>query len=113
MLCSPHGAAGDGDDRQGNRGWRGDVSAPFHVKVAEHLYGDSAARAAIAQAKTDAARCIQISWHLDDMKNVRPNLTGAQAAEVLRLCKAEHDASIGINWDTIRLCADRCFPKPN
>lgn len=45
---------------------------------------------------------IAIIWHIDDVKEVAPDLTDEQAREVLRLVKHYHDAEAGVNWDTLR-----------
>jgi hypothetical protein len=43
VLCSSHGAAGDGDDRQGNGACRGNAASLFHLifdtKSRNVLYG--------------------------------------------------------------------------
>ena len=46
-------------------------------------------------------REISIKWCIDDVLSVDDRLTEEQASEVLQLMKRRHDASIGINWDTI------------
>jgi hypothetical protein len=57
------------------------------------------------------ADTMEISWHIDDVLAVRPNLTDAQAREVLAQAKHRHDASIGINWDVLAIHADDLFPR--
>ena len=54
---------------------------------------------------------IEISWHIDDVKEVRPDLTDAQAREVLQEAKRRHDATIGIDWDVLAFHADDLFPR--
>ncbi len=61
-------------------------------------------------APDDMQDCIAILWHIDDVKNVRPELTDDQCREVLRQCDHYHNAEIGINWEVIRTVADDCFP---
>jgi len=53
---------------------------------------------------------IEISWHIDDVKEVRPDLSDAQAREVLEHAKDQHDASVGVNWDVLTFHADDLFP---
>jgi hypothetical protein len=53
-----------------------------------------------------------ILWHIDDVKEVRPDLTDDQCREVLQECQQNHDAGIGIHWDIIRFCADDLYPEP-
>ena len=52
-----------------------------------------------------------ICWHTDDVLQQRPDLTLQQASEVLyRLCDpAEHDATIGVNWESIDSMCDTLF----
>jgi hypothetical protein len=57
------------------------------------------------------ADTIEISWHIDDVKEVRPDLTKAQAREVLQEAKRRHDATIGIDWDVLAFHADDLFPR--
>lgn len=49
---------------------------------------------------------IEISWHIDDVKEVAPDLTDDECRQVLQLAKNKHDATIGINWDTLQTWAD-------
>jgi hypothetical protein len=57
------------------------------------------------------ADSIAISWHIDDVKEERPDLTKAQCREVLAFCKERHDAGIGLNWEVIRIQANIFTPK--
>jgi hypothetical protein len=57
------------------------------------------------------ADTIEISWHIEDVKEVRPDLTDAQAREVLEQAKRRHAADIGINWDVLAIHADDLFPR--
>lgn len=54
---------------------------------------------------------IAIKWHIDDVLNIRPDLTNYQASMVLINLKQNHDASVGINWETIETVADLLFPQ--
>jgi len=51
-------------------------------------------------------------WHIDDVKDIRPDLTDEQAWEVLEQVGDIHDAEWGINWTTLETVADDLFPKP-
>ena len=53
---------------------------------------------------------IAVSWHIDDVREVRPDLTDDQCREVLAQAKHRHDAEIGINWDVLDAHADYLFP---
>jgi hypothetical protein len=59
------------------------------------------------------ANTISISWHIDDVKQERPDLTDEQCREVLADCKERHYAIIGLNWGVIRIVADDFFPEPD
>lgn len=52
---------------------------------------------------------IHITWLIDDVLSVRPNLTKEQASAVLVHVRECHDANIGINWDIIEQAADDMF----
>jgi hypothetical protein len=68
-------------------------------------------RNTMSKRRKPPADTIEISWHIDDVKEVRPDLTDAQAREVLVLADREHDATVGINWDVLRFHADYLFPE--
>ncbi len=53
---------------------------------------------------------IAIYWHIEDVQDVRPDLTDEHASIVLQHLKKNHDANVGINWDTIEIVADILFP---
>ena len=52
---------------------------------------------------------IAFLWHIDDVKQQRPDLNEEQCWEVLKNCRKHHDASIGMNWDVIDCVADMLF----
>ena len=54
---------------------------------------------------------ITIKWHVDDVLDMREDLTKDQAREVLHALKRYHDAELGINWDVIYWTADGIYPK--
>jgi hypothetical protein len=45
-------------------------------------------------------------WHIDDVRELRPDLSKAQCMKVLLACERHHDAEIGINWDVLRFWAE-------
>jgi hypothetical protein len=53
---------------------------------------------------------IAILWHIEDVRAVRQDLTDEQCGEVLLECERRHDATIGVNWDVLRIWADELFP---
>ncbi|MFL5285239.1 MAG: hypothetical protein ACJ8AW_30750, partial [Rhodopila sp.] len=54
-------------------------------------------------------RQIAVTWCIEDVKEVRPDLTDEQAWQVLQQAKQEHDAGIGINWDVLKCHAQMLF----
>jgi hypothetical protein len=50
------------------------------------------------------------NWHIDDVKNVRPDLDDDQCIHVLEIMADDYDANNGINWDVIRDTAYNLFP---
>ena len=54
---------------------------------------------------------ISITWHVEDVTNVRSDLTTDQVRDVLHNIKNNHDASIGVNWDVLDCVAELLFPK--
>jgi hypothetical protein len=55
-------------------------------------------------------RKISIEWSVEDVKCMRPQLTGAQCSEVLDFVEATFDANVGVNWGVLESCADELFP---
>jgi len=57
------------------------------------------------------ARRMQIAviWDIEDVQEVRPDLTDEQAWEVLQQIDRHHDATLGINWDMLECTADMLF----
>lgn len=50
-----------------------------------------------------------IVWSVEDVLEVRPDLAVEQAIQVLRLVDKHHDASIGVNWETLESLASDLF----
>jgi hypothetical protein len=50
-------------------------------------------------------------WMPDDVKRMRSDLTKAEAQQVLDHVENNHDANIGVNWDTLKWTADDLFPR--
>ena len=44
---------------------------------------------------------LYITWSVEDIKEMKPELTEEQCKEVLSYLGRQHDASIGINWEVI------------
>lgn len=49
---------------------------------------------------------ISITWHFTDIQEVDESLTNDEARKVLQLINKNHDANIGINWETIQAWID-------
>ena len=45
---------------------------------------------------------ISITWHFTDIQSVDDSLTNDEARQILQLIKNNHDANIGISWETIK-----------
>lgn len=58
------------------------------------------------------ANLIFSDWHINDIREQRPDLTDDQCREVLRNLEENHDANIGINWDVIDIAAGILYPEP-
>ena len=52
---------------------------------------------------------IALIWSVEDVQEVRPDLTNEQAWEVLQQVKSDHDATIGVNWETLEWAAQDLF----
>jgi hypothetical protein len=58
-------------------------------------------------------REIALIWSVEDVQQVRPDLTAEQAWEVLQEVDRQHDATLGVNWDALTCIADDLFgPAP-
>lgn len=55
-------------------------------------------------------KTIQISWSVEDVESVRPDLTLREQMLVLRALKMQHDAELGINWAVIEATAIALYP---
>jgi len=54
-------------------------------------------------------RQIAIVWSIEDVQEVRPDLTEDQCWQVLQFAKRGHDAECGINWETLEYVACALF----
>jgi len=54
-----------------------------------------------------------ITWSVEDVQSIRPDLTAEQSIAVLKKVVDSHDATIGVNWDVLEENAEQLFPKPN
>ncbi len=51
-------------------------------------------------------------WSVEDVREVRPDLTEDQAWEVLQECDRQKDSTQGMTWDTLRCVAEELFGLP-
>ncbi len=54
-------------------------------------------------------REIAVIWCIEDVQEIRPDLSEDQCWDVLKATRRYHDASIGINWLTLECHADHLF----
>jgi hypothetical protein len=47
------------------------------------------------------------TWHTDDVLSLNPQLSRDFARLVLQMAMDEHDATIGINWEVLKIYIDR------
>jgi hypothetical protein len=52
---------------------------------------------------------IALIWSIEDVQKVRPDLTDKQAWEVLQQVKSQHDATLGVTWETLEWVAQDLF----
>jgi hypothetical protein len=52
---------------------------------------------------------IALIWSVEDVQEVRPDLTDEQAWEVLHQVKRKHDAALGVSWLTLKVIAEDLF----
>ena len=52
---------------------------------------------------------IAFIWSIEDVQEVRPDLTDEQAWQALQQVKSDHDATIGVTWDTLEWAAKDLF----
>jgi hypothetical protein len=60
---------------------------------------------------TELCREIHDTWTMEDVQEVRPDLSEEQCSEVLKATIRDLDANIGINWDVICFHADMLYPQ--
>ena len=98
----------EGDIAFGSNSWRGDQYEP-HLRA--ELEADQLGRDSFFDdgPSYDVLDTIDIVWTIDDVLEVRPDLTHAQASKVLQATKLRHDATIGVNWDVLKFHAQELF----
>ncbi|WP_201750320.1 hypothetical protein [Tautonia marina] len=61
------------------------------------------------EAVPPSPREIAVSWAIEDVQEIRPDLSDAQACQVLQWAKHHHDATIGINREVLACHAEHLF----
>lgn len=52
-------------------------------------------------------------WHIDDIKEICPDISDEEAAKVARLIERRHDANEGINWIVLMLAVEEVQNENN
>lgn len=52
---------------------------------------------------------IALIWSMEDVQEIRPELSDEQACEVLDRVERKHDATLGVTWDTLEWTAEDLF----
>ena len=58
-------------------------------------------------------RQIALVWGVEDVQEVRPDLTDDQAWQVLQAAHRHHDCEIGLTWQNLEWFAGELFPEPD
>lgn len=54
---------------------------------------------------------IENIWSVEDIQSIRPDLTVEQSMKVLKESLDNHDATLGVTWDSLKADADQLFPE--
>jgi hypothetical protein len=52
---------------------------------------------------------VAVIWSVEDVQEIRPDLTAKQAWEVLQQARKAHDAGIGITWSVLECHAEMLY----
>ncbi|MCC6970554.1 MAG: hypothetical protein IT434_10065 [Phycisphaerales bacterium] len=85
------------------------VEVVVPIDVTDQRESDASLSSAAIHEMLATQHQIAIVWSIEDVHEVRPDLTNEQAWLVLQACKKCHDASVGVTWDTIEIIADDLF----
>jgi len=108
----------------GSNSWRGDRYEPYLRDAIAEAKGRSRTIPDSSDQPTEKAdidvyalvaqrRQIAIIWSIEDVQEMRPDLTDEQAWKVLQLVERRLDASIGVDWHTLECVAEELFgPNP-
>lgn len=56
---------------------------------------------------------ISLRWYVSDVQEVRPDLSVEQCIELLNRMRDNHDANVGVSWETIDAVAEMLYPVEN
>ena len=108
-----------GDIAFGSNSWRGDeyesplrqaIECAWRRGVPKGTHPEPIAQIDIEQLLRQRRQVAAI-WSVEDVQEVRPDLTDDQAWEVLQRCYRRHDCELGLTWTTIEIVADDLFPE--
>lgn len=54
---------------------------------------------------------IAITWHIDDVRYIRPDLSDEACRDVLHYADRKHDADLGITWAILEATAEMLYPE--
>ena len=97
-----------GDIAFASNSWRGDQYEP-------HLRAAKADGPPVEPPETDIhellaeRRLIGLLWGVEDVQEVRPDLSDDQCWQVLQQVDHHKDAELGINWQTLEFVAEQLF----
>jgi hypothetical protein len=105
-----------GDIAFGSNSWRGDeYEPPLRKAVERRSPPDGDSHDGIPRIDVHELlrqrRQVAVIWSVEDVQEVRPDLTDDQAWEVLQRCHDKHDCELGLTWTTIEIVADGLFPE--
>ncbi|WP_206352401.1 hypothetical protein [Tautonia rosea] len=87
-------------------GPEGDPDTQAILGEIRHLFARAAGDGSDEPAPS---RDIAITWSVEDVLEIRPDLSEVQAIQVLQWAKRKHDATIGINWEVLACHAEFLF----
>jgi len=82
-----------------------------YVKPANKYQSDKKPLNAFDRNIENEREYISITWCIEDVKQIREDLTDEQAFHVLEEVLDLHDADWGVNWESLRTAAELLYPK--
>ncbi len=97
-----------GDIEFGSNSWRGDHYEPDLRKAIADSPPPEPPEIDIHEILAER-RLIGLVWGVEDVLEVRPDLSEDQCWEVLQSVDRHKDAELGINWQTLEIAAEELF----